>query len=633
MAGSEPDDVYDFVVVGSGAGGTPVAVNLAKAGYSVLVLEAGSDEEDLVYQVPAFHGLASENPRMCWNYYVRHYVSEEQQRRDTKFVTEHDGILYPRSGTLGGCTAHNAMIMVYPHNRDWDNIAEATRDPSWKSTNMRRYFQRIEQCEYLSRPWLSENTRLAHLLHRLPGVDALLGTAARHGFDGWLPTNLADPILAVRDAELLDVILQTTRENLSLDLERVLNPLEDLETLSSPKRFFDPNDWLAQETGEQGIWLVPMSTRNGVRSEVREHLNGSLRRLAGTLSLRTQTLVTKIVLEGTRAVGVECIQGRHLFRADPNATLDDRLPSTGRVLARREVILAGGAFNTPQLLKLSGIGPRTELEKMGIEVRVDLPGVGENLQDRYEVGVVTEVKEDFHLLADCRFAPPGGPGGEDKCLDQWRLGKGPYTTNGVVLGIVKRSNGRQPVPDLFIFGLPGSFRGYFPKYSSETEAQHNYFTWAILKAHTRNTAGRVTLRTTDPRDTPEINFHYFEEGNDGEGVDLEAVVDGVMFVKRMVASMSSVVAREVVPGPSVTSRNDVRQFVRDEAWGHHASCSCKMGPSSDSLAVVDSSFRVHGAQRLRIVDASVFPNIPGFFICLPIFMISEKASDVILSQQ
>src|SRR5437667_12484800 len=124
------------------------------------------------------------------------------------------------------------------------------------------------------------------------------------------------------------------------------------------------------------------------------------------------------------------------------------------------------------------------------------------------------MKNDFSLLKDLTLEPPHLCPTTDPSFVAWQSGKGLYTTNGVAIGIIKKSQEARPNPDLYIFGLPSSFQGYFPSYSKVLERNKNYFTWAILKAHTRNTAGRVTLRSSDPCDMPEINFHYFSEGND-----------------------------------------------------------------------------------------------------------------------
>src|SRR5690606_37675449 len=129
-----------------------------------------------------------------------------------------------------------------------------------------------------------------------------------------------------------------------------------------------------------------------------------------------------------------------------------------RVLAAREVILSAGAFNTPQLLKLSGIGPRAELESLGIPVRVDLPGVGENLQDRYEVGVVSELGSDFSAIKSCTFTGNSS----DPCYWDWLEGSGVYTSNGSVASILMKSSPYRAEADLHIFGLPGVFTGYYP---------------------------------------------------------------------------------------------------------------------------------------------------------------------------
>jgi choline dehydrogenase len=606
---------YEYVVVGSGAGGGPLAANLARAGHRVLLLEAGGSAENYHYQVPCFHAHASEDPELCWSFFVRHYADQTRQGRDTKFTSDRDGVLYPRAGTLGGCTAHNAMITVVPQDSDWDAIARETGDPSWQSHVMRQYFQRLERCRY--RP----GRRLLDGILRVVGLGRW-ANPGRHGFDGWLTTNEADPKLVLRDPELLQVILSAAKEALR---ESIGNPLARIEGQ------FDPNDSRLAARSPEGLCFTPLATAGGRRTGTREYIRQVERLLPGKLTVRTDSLATRVLLDdANRAVGVEYLEGPHLYRADPQAT--GAGPAQLRqVRATREVILSAGAFNTPQLLMLSGIGPRDELARHRIDVRLDRPGVGRNLQDRYEVGVVAEMRRKFVLLENCSFDAPRPGEAPDPAFVEWQSGKGLYTSNGAVVGVVKRSAPERAEPDLYVFGLPGCFRGYYPGYSATLEQHKNYFTWAILKAHTRNTAGRVTLRSSDPRDTPEVVFHYFDEGNDGGGEDLESVVQGVLFVRRMLQRANQVVRRELIPGDSVETREQLREWIKNEAWGHHASCTSRMGARDDPMAVVDSEFRVFGTTGLRIVDASVFPHIPGFFIVTAVYMISEKASDVILA--
>jgi len=127
---------------------------------------------------------------------------------------------------------------------------------------------------------------------------------------------------------------------------------------------------------------------------------------------------------------------------------------------------------------------------------------------------------------------------------------------------------------------------------------------------------------------PHINFHYFDEGTDTAQQDLESVVDGIKFVRKMTARLGHLIECEELSGPDVQTREELRQFTRDNAWGHHACCTCPIGDPNKG-GVVNGDLEVHGVRRLRIVDASVFPRIPGFFIATPIYMLAEKASDVI----
>lgn len=622
---------YDYAVVGSGAGGGPVAANLAEAGYRVLLLEAGLADEDDDYRVPAFHGRATEHRGMSWPFYVRHFDDQAQQERDEKYVREHGGVLYPRSGTLGGCTAHNAMITVYPHDADWDGIAEATGDASWRAQHMRQWFERLEACRYKRRPrMLPRHPWLAALVSRLPLLSEKYVNRSRHGFGGWLHTTLADPDLAIGDGQIRRLLKNAAVKSLVNFLGR---PLTLVEGLSSA---VDPNDWRVR-TSPEGLWQIPIAVREGRRNGSRERIKDVAERHPDRLHVRTGALVTRVLFDDSAAAdggpivrGVEYLPQAHAYRADPDADPGPAAPAE-QVRVRREVILAGGAFNTPQLLKLSGIGPRAELDRFGIPCRVDLPGVGENLQDRYEVGVVTKMRKDFSLLQGLTFRPPARGEDPDAGFAQWQDGQGVYTTNGALLGIVRRSQENLESPDLFLFGLPAKFTGYYPGYSSELAQQSCIFTWAVLKGHTVNRAGSVLLRSADPRDTPDIRFRYFEEGDDTAGEDLDAVVTGIEVARSVMRCLEEDVEAELVPGPHLDTREQLRAFVRDQAWGHHASCTAAMGRADDPRAVIDSNFRVHGTRGLRVVDASVFPRIPGFFIVTAIYMAAEKASAAILA--
>ena len=691
---------FDYIVIGSGAGGGTLAARLAEGGRRVLVLEAGADPavgdaEDTaasggdggpsptnalreVYAIPGYHAAATEDDPMCWSFSVRHYGVDAVQRKDPKYEPEHDpsvrgqpghgGILYPRSSGLGGCTGHFAMIVVKPNDWDWNRIAEITGDPSWRAENMQGYFARIEDCLYYRtyggflRKWLLVYDALMWL-PRLINPRWQLDPGG-HGFSGWQKTSFIDPELiykiAAGDRTFLRVLFDVFRFLWFRkgQLRALLGSLARFQ----PVQFLDPN-YGTNRSGRSGrSAFIPVATDGRRRFGLRERLLSVEQAQPGGLVLLKGVLATRLVFEQgeqpPRVVGVEVEEGLHLYEASPLSGRASTASQPQQYFARREVVVAAGAFNTPQLLMLSGIGDAQHLEQMGIQGPrdrqgnlvskvVDLPGVGRNLQDRYEVSVISEAQQPFSTLDGVSFEPGDK---DDPARTKWlQTGEGLYTTNGGALAFfyqtTQASNGE---PDLFIFGAPAAFRGYYWDWSKELlratkgskVVQRNLWSWILLKAYTRNHGGAVRLRNASARSQPEINFHSFGEGCPAPqaAADRQALVEGIEFVRDINARVS-VFQKEIQPGDSIQGPG-LPAFVENEAWGHHACGTCRMGTDPwranvadlrDRDAVLDSQFRVHGVSGLRVVDASAFPEIPGYFIVTPTFMIGEKAADTLLA--
>lgn len=616
---------YEYVVVGSGAGGGPLAARLALAGHKTLLIEAGDDQgANVNYTVPTFSAKASEDESMAWNFYVRHYEDDARQRLDYKTTyetpdgTDYTGIdpphgstvkgtLYPRTGTLGGCTAHNALVAVYPHDSDFAYLATLTGDASWSPENMRKYFERMENNNYL-----------------LPGMRG-------HGYDGWLSIETAPLDFVLADPKLLSMIVGG-----SVALGDAIGTLINLGTLLAG----DANSASKRRDAEPGYYQIPVSTDGSVRNGPREFLTAvrDAKNEDGSkkypLDIRMNCHVTKVTFDESvtppRATGVEFLDGKYLYSASPRSkTADKGIP--GSASASREVIVAGGVYNSPQILKLSGVGPAKELNKFGIQVIADLPGVGTNLQDHYETMVQGHVPSDFSALDGCTFDEPGT---DDPCLERWEnpiLGnRGIYSSNGLGAAMTYKSSvAADDSFDTLVFGGPVNFRGYYPGYGYDITARHDWFSWAVLKAHPRNTAGSVTLRSSDPLDMPDILFNYFDTGSGDYEKDLQAITEGIRLA-RDALDKQAVSVSEVLPGDDVQTDEEIHEYIKNTAWGHHASCTCPIGADNDPMAVLDSEFRVRGVSGLRVVDASVYPRVPGTFTAVSTYMVGEKAADVIL---
>lgn len=763
-----PASSFDYIIVGSGAGGGPLAARLALAGKRVLVLDAGADptkersatypeaEPGEVTAVPAYHAAATEDLAMSWQFSVRHFADPALQQRDAKYnamvaglgcprfrdpATMHPpgigagGILYPRSAGIGGCTAHHAMIVAVPNDKDWNDIADLTGDESWRASRMRGYFARLERCLYVRtyQTWLQTLLGPLYIVWQWLVLQfdprAALDQGG-HGTRGWQPTSFIDPQLiegiSSKDRGFTSVLVGAALAVLHRN-NRLIGLLKRSLVWARVVQHIDPNDLNTRRTSPEGVFLIPTAIESGdardeagtpllgKRAGVREFLLATQARHPERLVIKTRSHVTRILFAppgddgAPTAIGVEVAEGEHLYEA--SALRPASLPAheTVRHFVREggEVILCGGAFNTPQLLQLSGIGDVRELVQVAphaghecvlhgadgtplfpstdVRSRVDLPGVGCNLQDRYEVSVISELSEEFATLAGASFAP----GDEnDPIRREWLQTKGGlYRTNGGTLAVLRRSSvlrPDEPEPDLFTFGAPAAFRGYYwgwsrqllrPTIDAERDTR-NLWSWIILKAYTNNQRGVVRLRSADPFAQPNICFDSFNEAAEREAREIEsecaphraagtpippelaaqleenrrvlaesrrdlaALVDAVGFMRKVNARNPERFTHEVQPGAALRDgTNELAEWIRTQAWGHHASCTCKMGSDPwraatrelrDPKAVLDSSFRVHGVRRLRVVDASVFPKIPGYFILTPILMVSEKAADVLL---
>jgi len=579
----------DVIIVGAGAAGAVLAARLAEGGKRVIILEAGGDtldgtsvsgarDLDVDVRVPAFHPFASENPGMTDDVWVKHHDDDEANARDWRYDKEKGGTLYPRAKGLGGCAQHNALIIVRPNDRDWNHIANVTGDGSWNAASMQRYWERIERCRHRSIFW--------RWLARATGWNPL-----GHGWSGWMTTEVSLPLRAVFDRALRNQIFRAVQAAGDACHRRI----GDWEGTR-----FDINARRAWNSDSAGIRSLPMNSRRHVRHGPRERLLDVQASHRDKLDIRLRSRVTRIEIEDGRARAVHYEQHG----------------KTSRVTAP-EIVICGGAFWTPKLLMLSGVGPREALEAVGIECLHDLTEVGRNLQDRYEASVVCRMSKPWKAMRGLKFDTT------DKAFLKWRLfGKGMYSSNGALFAMEMRSNPALAHPDLCCFALLTDFRGYYPGYS-ERIRKDNYLSLCVLKAWTENRAGAVSLRSSDPSAPPDIRFRNFIEGGER---DLDAMVTGLRYCREVSEALGDQIAAEEEPGLGRTSDEALREYVRDNAWGHHACGTCAMGPGG----VVDSAFRVHGIEGLRVVDASVFPRIPGYFIAAAVFMIAEKAADVML---
>ena len=353
---------------------------------------------------------------------------------------------------------------------------------------------------------------------------------------------------------------------------------------------------------QEGFGRMDMTVRNGARcSAAKAYLRPAMKR--SNVTVIVHALAHRVIIEGRKAVGVSY----------------ERAGKVQEVLANREVILAGGPINSPQLLKLSGIGPGSELRSLGIEVIADRPGVGANLQDHLEFYFQMACKQPVSLYPYMNWFAKGLIGA------QWLLTrKGLGATNHFESCGFIRSRAGIKYPDIQYHFFPLAVR-----YDGKSMVQGHGFQAHVSPMRSKS-RGSISLRSPDPREKPVIRFNYMSHEDDW--TEMRA---GVRLTREIFAQPAFDAYRgdEIAPGVEITSDEAIDAFIREKIEsGYHPCGTCKIGDRDDPLAVVDPELRVIGIDGLRTVDSSVMPSITTGNLNAPTIMIGEKGADHILGK-
>lgn len=424
-----------------------------------------------------------------------------------------------RGKVLGGSSSINFMMYIRGNHHDYDHWQELG-NPGWSYQDVLPYFKKSENQQH--------------------------GISEYHGVDGELSvTNLISP--AVTSQRFVDACVA-----MGYDYNPDFNAMQ-----------------------QEGAGFYQLTVKDGKRhSAAAAFLLPILQR--PNLTIMTGALVTRLLFEGTRTVGVEYLHEGKLHQARVN----------------QEVILSAGAFDSPKLLMLSGVGDAEHLQSLGISVVADLQGVGQNLQDHVLVCVVQQTTEILHPAV---------------------------TSNGIEAGLFLHSEGNlDAAPDLQLFCGPIQFLP--PGYAHSDSG----FTGAVSLTRLQN-IGSVSLRSTNPKDAPSIRMNYLQTE-----ADVQKLVPGIKLLRKLfqTSAFDEFHGDEIAPGADVTSDEALETYIRDACstvW--HPVGTCKMG--TDPMAVVDPELRVYGVEGLRVVDASIMPTITTGNTNAPTIMIGEKAAALI----
>jgi choline dehydrogenase len=528
---------FDHVIVGGGSAGCVLANRLTNdPDNRVLVLEAG--RPDYLWDV-FIHMPAALTYPIGWSWYDWKYESEPEPHMNGR------RIYHARGKVLGGSSSINGMIFQRGNPLDYERWAADPGMESWDFPHCLPYFRRMETCLAADPADAFRGHSGPLVLERGPAKSPLFGAFFE----------------AVQQAGYV------LTEDVNGFRQEGFAP-------------FDRNVYRGRRLSAARAYLHPVTSRPN-------------------LEVRTRAFVTRILFQGTRAVGVEYRRGRGAPR---------------RVRAG-EVILCGGAINSPQTLQLSGVGDAGALEALGIDVVQDLPGVGEHLQDHLEVYVQHACTQPVSVAPGLKLWRKPFIGAE------WlffRSGLG--ATNHFEAGGFVRSNDEVAYPNLMFHFLPIAVR-----YDGSASAGGHGYQVHIGPMYS-DARGSVKVVSADPTVHPALRFNYLSTDQ-----DRREWVEAIRVARTILSqpAFGPFDGGELSPGPDVATDDQVLDWVRsDGETALHPSCTCRMGV--DDRSVVDpETMKVHGVDGLRVVDASAMPYVTNGNIYAPVMMLAEKAADLI----
>ncbi|MDT7833774.1 GMC family oxidoreductase [Aquabacterium sp. OR-4] len=555
---NDPTPVFDHIVVGAGTAGCLLANRLsADPRKRVLLIEAGGNDDYLWVHIPVGYLYCIGNPRTDWL-----YKTEPDPGLNGR------SLRYPRGKVLGGCSSINGMIYMRGQRRDYDHWATVTGDARWRWDQVLPVFKQHE-----------DHWRGASEHHAAPGFDA---HGARAGGE-W-----------------------------RVEKQRLSWAILDAFSAAAQQAGIPATDDFNRGSNE-GVGYFEVNQRGGLRwNATKAFLRPVMHRdnLAVWTGAQVSRLLTARDADGRlRVTGVELRPEGHDHQR--GAPLIARLRDD---VAAAEVVMAAGAVGTPQILQLSGIGPGALLQRHGISVQHELPGVGANLQDHLQIRAVFEVQGVKTLNTQAASWLGKGLIGLDYLLRR----RGPMSMAPSQLGCFTRSSAAQAEPNVQYHVQPLSLDAF-----GEPLHRFNAFTASVCNLNPTS-RGTVQIRSARPEDAPAILANYLSTPE-----DRQVAADSLRLTRRIASqpALARYQPREVKPGLQFQSDDDLARLAGDIGTTiFHPVGTCRMGRADDAMAVVDPELRVRGVAGLRIADASVMPTITSGNTNSPTLMIAERAA-------